>query len=112
MRALLFFAATFGLTLGLIRGHIFLGLGFGVGVFHRFAVFLCPFGADLGPLLAFFIEYLFAAQQFDERLFRTVALAPGGANNARIAALRSPKRGATVSKSLVTASPVIKYDAA
>ena len=59
---------------------------FGVGIFHRLAVFLGPFGADFGTLLALFIDHLLTAQQFDECLLGAVALPPRGANDARIAA--------------------------
>src|SRR5579859_5910078 len=73
------------------------GRGFGlclrVGGFHRLAVLFGPFGADLGALLTLFVEHLFAAQQFDERLLGAVALAPRGTDDAQISAVSISEAG-------------------
>src|SRR5271170_7895824 len=86
-RNLLLLVAALSLTLSFVSGHIALSLRFGIGVFHRLAVFLGAFGTDFGPLLPLLVEHLLAAQQFDERLFGAVALSPRRTNDAQISAL-------------------------
>src|SRR6476659_9764290 len=62
----------------------FLGLGFhggfsglpGFGFFHGLASFFGLFGARLSAFLALFIEYLLAAEQFEECLVGAVTLLP------------------------------------
>src|SRR6266404_969129 len=60
-------------------------------LFHRLAIFFGTLRADLGPFLAFLVEHLFTAQQFDERFVGTVTFSPCGTHNAEIAALSIAK---------------------
>src|SRR5512143_2120711 len=61
--------------------------GLRFGFFHRLAGFFGALGANFGALLAFLVEYLLAAEQFDEGLLGAVALLPSGADDAEIAAV-------------------------
>src|SRR5690349_18758151 len=71
----------------------FLRLGFfgrclaallGFGFFHCFAGFFGFLGADLGALLALFVEHLLAAEQLNESLVSRITLSPVGADDARV----------------------------
>src|SRR5271168_3334937 len=77
--------------------HTALGLGF----FHCFLRFLGPFGTGFGALLPLFVQHLFAAQQFDEGIVGTVALAPARANDAQVAAITVPEARADGVEKLV-----------
>src|ERR1041385_3467527 len=80
-RSLLFFFFCFGLF-----GRRFASL-LGLGFFHRLLGFFGLFGTDFGTLLAFFVEDLLAAEEFDEGLVSGVALAPSCADDARVSAV-------------------------
>ena len=79
VEALFFLVSTLG---GLSCGGL-LGFGF----FHGFLGFFGALGAGFGALLALFVQHLFAAEKFDERLFGAIALLPAATDDAQVAAL-------------------------
>src|SRR4051812_10381349 len=58
-----------------------------LGLFHRLLGFCRLFGASFSTLLAFFVEDLLAAEKLEERLIGSVALVPGGTDDARVSAV-------------------------
>ena len=60
---------------------------FGLGFFHLLFQIGALFGLDLVALLALDFELLFGAEEFDEGLFRAVALLESSPDDAQIAAL-------------------------
>src|SRR6202044_1893161 len=69
MRRLLFFVGLLANAFFFVVHHVLLRLMFGLGGVHGFTVFFGAFGADLGSLLALFVDYLLASEQFDEGFF-------------------------------------------
>src|SRR5580693_9119349 len=69
------------------RLHATIVCGPRFGIFHRFPGFGGLLGADFGPLLALFVQHLFAAKQLEESFVGAVALIPASAYDTRVAAV-------------------------
>ena len=59
----------------------------GLGFIHRSLGFGDALGTGFATLLALLVEYLFAAQEFDEGVVGAVAFSPSGANDAEVSAV-------------------------